>query len=87
MGASALKQSALEQNVRDIWTDAYRFHATFDAMGNSVEEWQKCLNTMEALRKKYHDHPLAAELFMAVYSYLNDMRVASGQDGGGGDGK
>lgn len=68
------KQSNLSPEIRDIWTDAFKFHATFEHMGNSPEEWERCAETMGLLSSKHGDHPLAKELLMTVYVYLDSER-------------
>ncbi len=67
-------RSNISQALRDIWTDAYKFHAAFEGMGNSEEEWKKCALTMGRLGAKHKNHPLAYKLFPAVYEYLDEMR-------------
>ena len=69
-------QNNLSPELRDIWTDAFRFHATFEQMGNSLPEWQKCTETMVALVNRRGGHPLAEKLMMAVMDYLSDSRKA-----------
>ena len=64
----------LSPDLRDIWTDAFRFHATFENMGNTTEEWTRCAKTMEMLVLKHGGHPLAGILMMAVYDYLDKQR-------------
>jgi len=68
------KQNNLSTELRDIWTDAFRFHATFQNMGNTTEEWTRCAKTMETLVLKHGRHPLAGILTMAVYEYLDKER-------------
>ena len=76
------KQSNLNETERAIWTDAYRFHATFARMGNAPEDWEKCCQTMTQLVKKHNDHGLARQLFLAVYDHLSNERK-TGADAGG----
>ena len=71
---SDAKQTSLSPEIRDIWTDAYKFHATFEGMGNTPEEWEHCAFTMAQLSAKHHNHPLAVELFLAAYDYLSKAR-------------
>lgn len=68
------KQSSLSQELRDIWTDAYKYHATFERMGNSTEEWKAAADTMYQIVGLHRDHPLAGRLLMAVYEYLDEVR-------------
>ncbi len=68
------QQSNLSQEIRDIWTDAYKFHATFEKMGNSVEDWKRCALVMCELDNKHNAHPLARTLLMDVYAYLEEQR-------------
>lgn len=79
------KQSNLPPDVRDIWTDAYKFHATFEGMGNSEEDWTRCAYTMGQMAANHGNHPLAFKLLMAVYDYLDGVRnpQVNGADGGG----
>lgn len=67
-------QSNLAPEVRAIWTDAYKYHATFEHMGNSPEEWDKCAKVMADIYNKHNAHPLAMKLLLCVYDYLGDMR-------------
>ena len=67
-------QSNLPLDVREIWTDGYKLHATFAGMGNSSEEWVRCSNTVKSLVEKHRQHPFAQALFLAVYEYLSDER-------------
>lgn len=71
------KQSSLPQEIRDIWTDAFKFHATFESMGNTPEEWKRCAFVMGQLSAARGNHPLAKELFLAVYNYLDKQRKAA----------
>lgn len=73
------EKSNLSQELRDIWTDAYRFHATFEGMSNSEEDWKKCAFTMGQLGAKHGSHPLCYKLFLAVYEYLEEMRKPTAQ--------
>lgn len=68
------KPSSLSPEIRDIWTDVYKFHATFEGMGNSEEDWTRCAYTMGQIAAQHNNHPLAFRLLMAVYDYLDDMR-------------
>lgn len=68
------KGSNLSPEIRDIWTDAYKFHATFENMGNSDEEWTRCAFTMGQLAVKHGNHPLVHKILIAVYDYLSDER-------------
>ena len=71
----------MPQELREIWTDAYKFHATFEHMGNTQEEWTKCYETAAALVKKHRHHQLAVLLFVDAYVYLEDQRrEAPGED-------
>jgi len=79
------KQSNLPPEIRDIWTDVYKFHATFEGMGNSEEDWTRCAYTMGQMAANHGNHPLAFKLLMAVYDYLDGVRnpQVNGADGGG----
>lgn len=68
------KDSNIPKEIRDIWTDAYKFHATFINMGNTAEEWEQCANTLTHLAIRHNQHPLAGKLLMAVYEYLSEER-------------
>ena len=68
------KQSNLAPEIRDIWTDAFRFHATFERMSNSAEDWTRCAKTLETLVIKHNGHPFAQRIFGAVYDYLSECR-------------
>ena len=67
-------QSNLPPEVREIWTDGYKLHATFAGMGNTADEWIRCADTVTGLVKKHRQHPLALALFLTVYEYLSDER-------------
>lgn len=75
-----MSESKLSQKLRDIWTDAYKFHATFEDMGNSEEDWKKCAYAMGQLASKHGNHPLTFKLFLAVYEYLEEMRKQAARD-------
>ena len=79
------KQSNLSETEREIWTDVYRFHATFVKMGNESEDWTKCAATMTQIYHKHNDHPLAKVLLLAVYDHLSNERrfVPDGVDASG----
>ncbi len=68
------QQSNLSPEAREIWKDAYRFHATFEKMGNSPEEWDRCCKVLCELDRKHQAHPLARALLIATYGYLEDQR-------------
>ena len=68
------KQSSLSAEIRDIWTDAYKYHATFERMGNSAEEWEAAADTMKQIAGRHDNHPLACRLMFAVYEYLDEVR-------------
>lgn len=74
------KPSSLTQAERDVWTDAFKFYATFAKMGNTPEEWNVCAGTLSQLALKNNMHPLAEKLFMAVYDYLMKEREANAID-------
>lgn len=59
---------------REIWKDAYRFFSAFNQMGNTDEDWRKCVTEVGQLSEKYENHPLMIDLLVAVYGYLSDMR-------------
>ena len=79
------KPSNLTQEERDVWTDAYKFHATFAKMGNTPEEWNVCAGALSQLALKNNMHTLAEKLFMAVYEYLNDERKKDAYQEAAGD--
>lgn len=76
------KQSNLNEAERAIWTDAYRFHATFAKMGNEPEDWEKCCQAMTQLYHNHGDHDLAKLLLLAVYDHLSNQRK-TGADASG----
>ena len=69
-----MMKSNLPQEIRNIWTDMYLFHATFEKMGNTSEEWSQFLETMKDICKKHNNHPLCIKLGVATIEYLNDQR-------------
>ncbi len=78
---TAEKQSSLSETERGIWTDVYRFHATFSKMGNEPEDWTKCAATMTQVFHKHKDHDLAKLLLFAVYDYLVKERSPVKEEG------
>ncbi len=78
-------QQSMPQELRDIWTDAYKLHAAFEHMGRSIEEFSECYDAVVNLYKKHDSHPLALKLALAVYGYLDESRRQP-QDGAGGSG-
>lgn len=71
------KQNGLSQELRDIWTDAYKYHATFESMGNSDEDWDRAADAMKQLAERRGNHPFAVWLLLSVYEYLEQVRMAS----------
>lgn len=64
----------LPQSVRDIWTDMYKLHETFDAMGSSVEDWALWWKTSMSILHKHNDHPLCEQLILGLTAYLESSR-------------
>lgn len=66
----------MPEEFREIWTDAYKFHAKFEKMGNTPEEWTECARTMGQLSSRHGNHPLAMRLLTTVFDYLDETRKA-----------
>ena len=66
----------MPEEFREIWTDAYKFHAKFEKMGNTPEEWAECARTMGLLSSGHNNHPLAMKLLTAVFDYMDETRKA-----------
>lgn len=64
----------LPQELRDIWTDLYALHATFNGMGNTVDDWTTFWKTAVSVIRKHNDSKLAEELVMAVGGFLEHER-------------
>ena len=64
----------LSPELRDIWTDTYKFHVRFDGMANTAEAWGECCDEAIRLLSRHGNHPLAACLLTAVYEYLDTVR-------------
>lgn len=64
----------LSQPVRDIWTDMYKLHETFDAMGSSVDDWALWWKTSMSILHKHNDHPLCEQLILGLTAYLEEVR-------------
>lgn len=69
---------SISPQIRNIWKDAYSFHAAFAGMGNTPDDWIRCAKTMAAVSRRNRDHPLAKQLLMAVYCYLEEERKNNG---------
>lgn len=64
----------LPENIRAMYTDAYRLHETLVTMGNTPEDWQKCHQLMVETSAKHHDHPLFISLAVAITEQLERDR-------------
>ena len=64
----------MPQELRDIWTDAYKLHARHEQMPSTVEAWTACAADAQIFCSKHGQHPLAVELAIAVYNYLDKCR-------------
>lgn len=67
-------QSKLPQELRDIWTDAYKYHAAIEPMGNSLDDWKRAYEMALGIIRKYNNHPLAMKLVLDVYEYAEHTR-------------
>jgi hypothetical protein len=69
----------LPDNIRSMYTDAYKLHETFCSMGNTPEEWTRCTGTMNAVCIHHGNHPLMISLAIAVLDQLErDRRALNG---------
>ena len=68
------QKSAIPQEERDIWTDLYKYYATFSTMGNTDADWKRASQAFCYMITKHNDHPLAWHMFMAVFDYLSEQR-------------
>ena len=64
----------LPQNLRAMFTDAYAFAERYHTMGNSPEEWEEAVNTMNSVAAHHGFHPLSEKLLFAVYDWMEGER-------------
>lgn len=75
----------MPQDLRDMWTDAYKYHAAIETMGNTVADWEHAYQMAMEIYNKYDRHPLVLKLLLAVYEYVEQVRRPQ-QDGAGAGG-
>ena len=69
----------LPENIRSMYTDAYKLHETLQGMGNSPEDWLKCCELMSQTTIRHNEHPLMVALAAAVFEQLErERRVPNG---------
>lgn len=71
----------LPEDIRSMYTDAYRLHETFCGMGNTAEEWAACARSTGETCSRHGNHPLMMDLLLAVYMHLERERKAAVADG------
>ena len=64
----------LPENIRSMYTDAYKLHETFCEMENTPEEWVKCSGMMSEVCVHHNNHPLMLSLAVAVFDELERER-------------
>lgn len=70
--------SKLPDDIRSMYTDAYRLHETFTGIGNNPDDWVRCTGTISEVCVHHNNHPLMLALAVAVFDQLDRERVASG---------
>lgn len=64
----------LPENIRAIYTDAYKLHETLCDMGNTPEDWLRCHELMVQGCAKHGEHPLMVALAVAITDQLERDR-------------
>lgn len=69
----------LPDDIRNIYTDAYKLHETFCDMANDAESWTKATNAANDMCISHDNHPFMVAMAIAVINQLERERKA--QDG------
>lgn len=68
----------LPEEIRAMYTDAYKLHETLYDMGNSVDDWKRCVRLMRDVTVRHKEHPLMVALAVAISEQLErDRRVVA----------
>lgn len=66
--------SKLPTEIREMWTDAYKFcEENYDTKGTE-EEWAGICKQMVELANKHYGHGLMSNLLLAVFDWMSDER-------------
>lgn len=60
----------IPDDIRAIYTDAYRLHETFHGMENNLQNWADLAKVSDEVCKKHGNHPLMIALAVAVSEQL-----------------
>lgn len=60
----------LPENIRTIYTDAYRLHETFHGMENNLQNWTDVAVACDDVCRKHGNHPLMIALAAAVHEQV-----------------
>ena len=60
----------LSEEIRSMYTDAYKLHETYAGMENNEDNWTKVCNTVSEISRHHGDHPLIIQLLIAVMGQL-----------------
>ena len=66
--------SKLPENIRSMYTDAYKLHEMFSDMGNTEAEWERFGGMMRDVSVHHNNHPLMMALINAVSDQLERER-------------
>ena len=64
----------LPENIRAMYSDAYKLHETLYDMGNTPEDWTRCHELMVQTTVKHGEHPLIVALAVAIADQLERDR-------------
>lgn len=60
----------LPEDIRAMYTDAYRLHETFHGMENNLQNWVDVAKASDQVCNKHGNHPLIIALAVAVSDQL-----------------
>ena len=61
----------VEQPIRNIWTDAYRYYQLFHGTQPTEDTLERHFGMLKDLYEKHEGHPLATALLIAAWDQLD----------------
>lgn len=65
----------LTNELRNMWSDAYKFHDSHVSLGDTEQDWLKVATDARDLCMKHNNHPFILELMVAVIADLDRVKI------------